>query len=195
MFIAAGIARRARIALCKLPMSQINKETPSWDGHGGEIKTLDLSVPVADKSYWEGRYALTELTIKKPDGEILVINDATVSISRAKNIVKTALVGLDGTIKEYISNGDYDIQINVGIIAVENGVIVDEYPEEGVRTVRKFLEINEAVEIQSIFFDIFDISRVVITNLSIKQETASNRQTIEIKALSDEDYEIKCNEY
>ncbi|MEG1673214.1 MAG: DUF6046 domain-containing protein [Alistipes sp.] len=195
LFIAAGVGRRARMALCRLKPSQVNTQVPSWEGHGGTPETVELSVPVTDRSYWEGRYVLTELTLRKADNETLVINDAVVSLSREKHIVRTTLVGLDGTIKEYICNGDYDISIAVGIVAVENGQIVDEYPEEGLRKVREFLDENEAVEVSSVFFDIFDIPRMVVTRFSVRQDTQSNRQTIDIKALSDKDYTIKSTEY
>ncbi len=139
---------------------------------------------------------LTELTLRKEDGETLMINDAIVSITREKRIVRTPLVGLDGTIKEYICNGDYDISIAVGIVAVDAlGQIVDEYPSEGVRKVNEFLEENKAIEVSSEFLKIFEVGRMVVTRFSLKQETASNRQTLEVKALSDVDYVIKSDEY
>lgn len=139
---------------------------------------------------------LTEMTLRKEDGETLTINDATVNISREKHIVRTTLVGLDGTIKEYIANGDYDIGITVGITAVDDeGQIVDEYPSEGIRKVREFLEENKAIEVTSVFFEIFGIDRMVIARFSMNQDTHSNRQVIDIKALSDEDYVIKSTEY
>jgi len=194
-FIASGIAIQQKAKLYGMSADRTNSQQPSWDGRGGSLTAADLIPPVTDKSYWEGRYALTEITLQKPDGEKLVINDATVNISLKKEIVKTALVGMDGTIKEYINNGDYDIRINVGIVATEGGRIVDEYPAEGVRTVRDFLHVNEALELHSTFFDLFEIDRIVITDYSLKQETASNRQVLDIKALSDTDYEIECTEY
>lgn len=194
-FIAAGLARRARMSLAKFTPSQVNTQVPSWEGHGGTPSTVELSVPITDRSYWEGRYVLTELTLRKENDDKLMINDAMVSLSREKHIVRTTLVGLDGTIKEYICNGDYDISIAVGIVAVENGQIVDEYPEEGIRRVREFLDENKAVEVSSLFFDIFDIPRMVVTRFSVRQDTQSNRQTIDIKALSDDDYTIKSTEY
>ncbi len=195
-FIAAGVARRARIALARLKPSQVNKELPSWEGHGGTPETVELSVPITDRGYWESRYVLTELTLRKEDGETLVVNDAIVSVTQEKHIVRTTLVGLNGTIKEYICDGDFDISITVGIVAVDaGGQIVDEYPEEGVRKVKEFLSENKAVEVSSVFLSIFGIDRMVVTRFSLKQETASNRQTIDVRALSDEDYVIKSSEY
>lgn len=196
LFIAAGIGRRARLALTKLKPSQVNLQTPSWEGHGSTLQTGDVSVPITDRSYWEGRYVLTEITIRKEDGDTMMINDATVTVSLEKHIVRTALVGLNGTIKEYISNGDYDISLTVGIVAVDaSGNIVDEYPEEGIRRVREFLDENRALEVSSPFFDILGIDRMVVSKFSLRQDTHSNRQTIEVKALSDVDYEIKHTEY
>lgn len=95
---------------------------------------------------------LTELTLCKENGETLVVNDAVVTVTQEKHIVRTTLVGLNGTIKEYICNGDYDISISVGIVAVDSdGLIVDEYPEEGIRKVKEFLDENKAVEVTSVF--------------------------------------------
>ena len=194
-FIAAGVAQQARLALCNFQPSQKNAERPSWDGHGGQIAGAELSVPITDRSYWESRYVLTEIVLRREDGRTLKINDATVNISREKHIVRTQLVGLNGTIKEYICDGDFSIGLTVGIVAVRDGVIVDEYPEEGIRQVREFLDENRAVDVSSTFFDLFGINRMVISRFSLNQDTHSNRQTIDTKALSDEDYVIKSTEY
>lgn len=195
-FVTAGVARRARVALARLTPSQINKELPSWKGHGGALETVALSVPITDRNYWEGRYVLTELTLRKENGETLVVNDAVVTVTQEKHIVRTTLVGLNGTIKEYICDGDYGISITVGIVAVDgSGQIMDEYPVKGVRKVKEFLSENKAIEVSSVFLEIFGIERMVVTRFSLRQETGSNRQTIEVRALSDEDYVIKSSEY
>ena len=137
-FVAAGVARRARVALARLVPSRVNKEAPSWEGHGGAPEGAEVATPITERTFWESRYVLTELTLCKEDGETLVVNDAVVTVTQEKHIVRTTLVGLNGTIKEYICNGDYDISISVGIVAVDSdGQIVDEYPEEGIRKVRE----------------------------------------------------------
>lgn len=195
-FVAAGLARRGRLALTRFKPSQINEQRPSWDGHEGSISTTDLTVPITDRSYWENRYVLTELTLCKANKETLTINDAIVSVSMEKQIVRTPLPGLDGTIKEYICNGDFDIGITVGIVAVDaEGNIIDEYPEEGIRRVRSFFDEKQSIGVESKFLDLFGISRMVVTNFSLTQNTASNRQVIEVRALSDVDYVIRSTDY
>lgn len=194
-FAIAGALLNAKAALYRVYPSRTN-DRPSWEGKDGDITTVSLKKPITDRSYWEGRYALTVVTLQMPTGESLEIDDIVINLSRQKQIIKTALTGLDGTIKEYICQGDYDISMTLGIVATDvNGAIIDEYPEEGVREVKKFLDLNEQLKVQSPFLDLFDISRIVITGYSLKQSTESNRQVIEIKALSDEDFEIRSTEY
>lgn len=194
-FVAANTAHRRNVKLVQLKSPTFTESGNSAENPDGELETMNLTLPVTDQSYWEGRYVLTRLILQKEDGEKLEINDATVSVSREKHIVSTTLVGLDGTIKEYICNGDYSITITVGIVAVRNGQVIDEYPLEGIAKVRRFLEENKSILIWSTFFSIFNIHRIVITGFTIQQDTFSNRQTIEIKAVSDEDYVIKSTLY
>ena len=193
MFIAAGAATQAKGLLYRMQPSRTG-QAPNWDGHGGGI-THEVSSPITDKSYWEGRYVLCELTLRKQDGQTLVINDAVCAISRAKNIVTTQMVGMDGTVKEYINEGDYQINIVVGVAAVRNGVIVDEYPEDGLRELRAFFDEKAAIDVHSVFLEIFDIGSIVIKNFSVSQDTASNYQSVSISAMSDGDYNVYSTEY
>ena len=193
-FIATGGATQAKGALYRFKPSR-SGESPSWEGRENGITTRELTSPITDKSYWEGRYALCELTIENADGERLVINDAIVAISRGKNIVSTQMVGMNGTVKEYINDGDYSLNIVVGVAAVRDGVIVDEYPAEGLRELRRFLDRNEALSVHSEFLEIFDISSIVVKSYSVSQDTASNYQSVSISAVSDEEYDIYSTEY
>lgn len=193
-FIAASAAVQAKGALYRFSPSR-KGEAPSWDGRENKISTHDLSSPITDISFWEGRYTLCELTLEKSDGKRLVMNDAIVAISRSKNIVKTQIAGRSGTIKEYISDGDYSVNIVVGVAAVKDGIIVDEYPSEGLRKLRQFLDDNEPLKVYSEFLDIFKIDRLVVTSFSITQATESNYQSVSISAISDEEYNIYSTNY
>lgn len=146
--------------------------------------------------YWLGRTALTDLVVKVPREGLLLINDVTVNVSLQKEVVKTALVGRAGTIKEYITDGDYQLSMSVGLVAVDDeGRITDQYPERAMAQLREILERPEALEVSSAFLDIFGITHIVVTGFSAKQMTHSNRQEIEITALSDTEYVIESNDY
>lgn len=193
-FVAAGAAIQAKGLLYRFKPSRTG-QSPDWSNSGMQPVTHELGSPITDKRYWEERYALCELTLQDEAGERLVMNDAVVAVSRAKNIVTTQLVGRDGTVKEYINAGDYQLNILVGVAAVRDGVIVDEYPEDGLRELRAFLDGNTALQVHSAFLDIFDINRVVIKSYSLTQDTASNYQSLTISAISDEEYTIYGTDY
>lgn len=159
----------------------INKAEERWSGSG---------------DYWLGRTALTDLVIKVPEEGLLLINDVAVNVSLQKEIVKTALVGRAGTIKEYITDGDYQLSMSVGLVAVDDeGRITDQYPERAMAQLREIMERPEALEVSSAFLDLFGITHIVIAGFTAKQMTHSNRQVIEITALSDTEYVIESNDY
>ncbi|MBR5270772.1 MAG: hypothetical protein IKV64_01170, partial [Clostridia bacterium] len=57
IFIAAGAAIQAKGALYRFNPSRTG-QSPSWDGRENSITTRELTSPITDKSFWEGRYAL-----------------------------------------------------------------------------------------------------------------------------------------
>lgn len=117
------------------------------------------------------------------------------AVSRERRIVSTALTGRDGTVKEYINEGDWAVNLVVGVQAVENGEILDDYPSEALRELRRLLDVKAAIEVQSEFLAIFDITKIVIKSYGATQMTEANYQALTISAVSDEDYEIFSNEY
>lgn len=173
-------------------------EAPNWAGRGEAITAQDVGVPITDRAWWEGRYVLcpVRLRAQTEDGTLEVeLPDAVAAVSRERRIVSTALTGRDGTVKEYINEGDWAINIVVGIQAVRDGVIADEWPGEELRELRKILDTKAAIEVHSEFLSIFDITKIVIKSYAATQMTESNYQAVSISAVSDEDYEIYSNEY
>lgn len=159
----------------------INIREEAWSGSG---------------DYWLGRTVLTDLVVKVPGEGLLLINDATVNVALQKQIVQTALVGRAGTIKEYVTDGDYQLNISVGLAAVDDdGELIDQYPERAVAQLREILERPEALEVSSSFLDLWGITHMVVTGFSAKQMTHANRQVIEITAVSDTEYVIESDEY
>lgn len=155
----------------------------------------DTGSPITDKNYWADRYVLCELTLCRNDTQKLVVNDAICTVSRSKNIVTTQVVGMDGTVKEYISEGDYQVDITIGVAAMRDGVLVDEYPKKGLTDLRDFLTEKAAIEVHSSFLELFEISQIVIKSFSVAQDTASNYQSVKISAISDSDYNVYSTEY
>ena len=210
-FIAAGVAVQVkglayrlkpnigRDAMRQEDYSRINSgglTVPSTTEDGSQSINENETVWVSSGDYWLGRNVLTSLAVNVPGEGVLLINDIVMNVSRQKEIVKTVLVGRKGTVKEYITDGDYQINMSVGIVAVnDRDEIIDQYPEKAVTQLREILDRPEALEVNSGFLDMFGINSIVVTGFSVKQMTHSNRQVVEITAISDDDYYIKCTDY
>lgn len=171
------------------------KGAHSYNKEGREFVSSPVGVPITDPADWLGAYALCPLLLRLEDGTELSIPDAVVAMTRTKNIVTTQVVGMTGTVKEYISDGDFDINIAVGIQGVEDGKVANVYPEEGLRELRKFLEVDKPISVQSAFFDLFEINRLVVKSYSLTQGTESNYQELTISALSDNEYNVFSSDY
>lgn len=193
-FVAAGALSYGKYALARFKPARTG-ESPNWDGRGGAMNTRETGQPITDRAYWAGRYALCTLDLRKEDGTRLTIPDAIVAVSRERRIVSTDIVGRNGTVKEYINEGDWQLNIVLGIQAVRSGVITDDYPAEELKALRKFLDEPKAIEVASEFLKIFDITRIVVKSVSLTQETHANYQEVNISAVSDETYEIFSTEY
>ena len=199
-FVAAGIAQQAKGALYRFSPGRTG-DGPDWTNQGTQMQGADVMPPITPRDFWQDRFVLCQLTLVNPDlpftdpDRELTINDAVATVTKNKKIVETEIVGRSGTIKEYISNGEYQISLEVGLQGTDGVVISDEYPKESIRTLRKFLELDKAFEVYSDFLDIWDISKVVVKDFSLTQQTDSNYQTLTIKLVSDEDYEIVGTEY
>ena len=159
------------------------------------ITSHETGQPVTDLAYWEGRWVLCPLRLERASGEGITFNDAVAAVSREHRIVSTALVGRDGTVKEYINAGDWVVSIVVGLQSTSGGTIEDKWPGDELREVRKLLEAKETLRVQSEFLDAVNIGRLVVRSYSARQMTEGNYQVVEISAVSDEDYEIFSNDY
>lgn len=113
---------------------------------------------------------------------------ALIEINQSKNVITTPIQGRNGSVKEYISDGDYNITIR-GVISTVNQ---DTYPEDEVAELIKFLQVPESIEVGSNVLARFGITDIVITSYNFPQEEAMrNIQRFEIQALSETPFEIK----
>jgi hypothetical protein len=116
----------------------------------------------------------------------LRIDMVLLTVSQTKNIVKTALNGVDGTVKEFISDGDYNIQISGGLFGLNN-----QYPEDEVAKLITILKKKTNIRVQSQFLQRFDIDDIVVENYKMEaKEAQGNAQFFEISAVSDTPQEL-----
>jgi hypothetical protein len=120
-------------------------------------------------------------------------------VSQSKNIISTPIQGRNGTVKEYISDGDFQITAS-GIITGEsfetarNFTVTDgqmKYPESDVRKLIEIFKIPTSFEIISDFLDFFEIRNVVIDSFTVGQISGQRAgQPFEIRMISDTPIEL-----
>jgi len=120
----------------------------------------------------------------------LVLEIALITATQEKNIVKTAVQGRNGTIKEYVSDGDWQISIR-GVIVSESS---NKRPSEELKKLDLFRSYNVDIDIISNFLDDLKVYTVIITNVTYEQrEGMRNVYDYTLTCLSEIPFEIKSN--
>ncbi|MDB0602641.1 DUF6046 domain-containing protein [Tenacibaculum maritimum] len=144
-----------------------------------------------------GQPKITSLALKYGSKE-LILEECVLTVSQEKNIITTPLQGRDGTVKEFISKGDYNISADLAVSNYNKSESEDssdessfQYPRELLEKLVKLLNVDDTIIVDSDFLTVFGVKSVVVQSYNLQQETHSNRQSLQIQMLSDEPYEIK----
>jgi len=117
------------------------------------------------------------------------IDTALITVTQTKNIVKTALSGRDGTIKQMIAQGDFDVDIRF-VIASE--VFSNNYPLEEVKALKQILDSTDSIKVASQFLTALDIENLVVENYTLPQTQGfENIQQVRLRCSSDKPIEIR----
>lgn len=123
----------------------------------------------------------------KHDWPFLQFDTVLLTVDQPKNIVKTPIQGRNGTVKEYISDGDYVVNIKVVIIG-KRGVM----PLQEISDLKKALDAPVALAVNSRFLQNMGIDNLVVERYSAPQlEGGYHFQPFELFCLSDEPIELK----
>ena len=159
------------------PIAIVNSAKAFVEGFKGSLQSL-FGMPVWDiiKFRYINKDFLLPLTA--------TLNITQVEVSQNREIIETRVAGMDGKIKEYISDDDFHIKINS--LIVSNAP--DYYPEEEIKSLMDICAVKDSVEIYStVLNDVFNINNVVIKSYTIKQPEKGMRnvQEVEIDCVSD----------
>jgi hypothetical protein len=121
---------------------------------------------------------------------LLRIDTVLHQVNQPKNIVKTPIAGRDGTVKEYISDGDYMLDIRGEIISQFPLV----YPKDDVKIFIELMRLKKQIPIASDFLQLFGIDAIVVEDWGIAEKLGSrNEVPFYITAVSDMAEEIILN--
>jgi hypothetical protein len=110
-----------------------------------------------------------------------------IDVNQSKNVVTTAINGLNGTIKEFISDGDYEVSLR-GALVNEKGY---DYPLSYFKQLNDVLKAPVSLKVTSEYLSLFPIHNLVVKGYTLPQtEGSSNTQLFEINALSDNPVEL-----
>ena len=152
----------------------------------GTVSTM-FGTPVIDQ-------VVLKLNIDTPIGQELTGTDyvkfesVLVTVNQQRNIVKTPIQGRNGTVKEYISDGDYDITID-GIITSTNPNLT---PLEEMENIISLLKVPNELVIVSEYIALFKVQYIVVDNYNFAQvEGSVNQIKFSLKLISDEPIELQ----
>lgn len=115
------------------------------------------------------------------------LTSALMSVSQRKNIVSTVVVGRNGSVNQYVSDSDYEIDIRGAIIETAEGL------PEMIR-IASFLRLPRSLSIFSDFLAVFGIEKIVVKSFKFTQKEGHEKLFIlEISASSD--VPINLNDY
>jgi len=151
---------------------------------GDVVRQVDYTFKGNGDSFVEIESGITLTNMSKSKSVTL---NAALDISQSKNIVKTAINGVKGTIKEYIADGDLVINMNVVL-----GGLTDVYPLEELKALQSILDENNSIIIYSkILNDVLGVTRVVVEGYSFNPTTWSSVQEMKVDLLSDMTFSIE----
>jgi len=114
---------------------------------------------------------------------------ALCEISQSRNIVATSVAGRNGTVKEYISDGDYMISIKGVLASLYQNVA----PKDSVNQLLGFCKAPVQFNVTSNFLAYFGIYSLVIKDYNFTQmEGKRNVIGFELQCLSDTPFEIQA---
>lgn len=147
------------------------------------FKFSAINTPVFSDIFFEGNSYVDE-----NDNTVtflgLSIDLVLMTVTNQKNIVETVLQGRNGSVKEYISDGDCQIVIEGKIF----GAGPNNYPQDEVQTLIEICKAPQAITVTSEYLKMFDVSSLVIRSLTLPQEEATrNYQAFTLNCLSDRD--------
>ena len=124
----------------------------------------------------------------------IIIDTVIITVTQTKNIVKTPIQGRNGTVKEYVSDGDYLIEISGAIVSPDRT-----YPQTEVNELIQILKAPLAIPADSLiseYLNWFDIHSIVIESYDFPQtEGTRNQQEFRISAVSDIPVELEIDEF
>lgn len=168
------------------PLGGAQREFPAQEAE--IIESLSTGADDEQVTSYLGTPVFSDLTIKEDEqDEGLNIQTVLFDVQQRKNIVTTTLQGRNGTVKEYISDGDFEVTIN--------GILVEPfstaYPAGQLKQLMRYMRQGKELIAVSPFLQLFNIYNLVVLSYQMPQQIGfQNQQVFSINCISDEPIEL-----
>lgn len=146
-------------------------------------------IPIERNDYGKGSFfglpLFQPLTLIDENNNELFLESAVIRLNRSKNIVKTVVQGRDSSVKEFINNGDFLLDVS-GILFTNT----HEYPLDEVIAFNGFMALNTNLSVQHEVLNALDIFEIVIEDYAMNETTHLNIQPFRFSAVSDTPIEL-----
>ncbi|MFR9622441.1 MAG: DUF6046 domain-containing protein [Rikenellaceae bacterium] len=133
-----------------------------------------------------GAYLDNDGVLQKYEG--VTLDAVQLVVDRAKTIVRTQVEGIEGSIKEYVTNGDYSINLTAILAPDLQGVIP---AETFLGKIIELEKVPEAVSVLSKYLlTQFEVQNVVIENIRVEPYD-SNSYRLTMAMVSDTQADLK----
>lgn len=147
---------------------------------------LNIAGEEARRSFL-GTPVFSDVAIPRDGQPDLLLETVLIEVSMRKNIITTTVQGRPGTVKEYISDGDYEVRIR-GVLVTPG---TNAYPSEQVRDLHAILRRSDAIAVVADYLRFFDIYNLVVISYTFPQsEGFQNVQAFELTCISDNPEEL-----
>jgi hypothetical protein len=173
-----------------VPYTQTNvppakQELPKY----GTIKMLEANSPSIASVMDTPIYERTTFELGEHTGVFYTLpNDPLIRTRLHKVIIKTQITKRQGTVKELITIGDYEVKIS-GFIC---NFLGKDYPQDDVDQFAAIFQVGAAMPVTNDMLNRLGVHNLVIEDIDLERfEAMPNIQPFEISALSDMPIELK----
>lgn len=108
-------------------------------------------------------------------------------VTPSNTIVETPIIGHSGTVKEFVSAKDHKVNINGMIVSDSN----DAFPLYEQIALKKILETEKTMQVESVYLSIWGITRLVYLSGSFKpSKKYVNAFDFKLQCVSDQDFSL-----
>lgn len=159
---------------------------PDGKGQGKSYGVSKLGTPVFSNLNVTG-FSYTDQNGKTVSVPAISFETVLFVVNQQKEMLKTVVQGRNTSVKEYICDGDYAVQI-MGILTADNR----NFPMQDLSDLISLLKAPLAFKINSWYLDLFGINNLVVENYQIGQEEGGySYQKFNIQCLSDAPIELQ----